>query len=88
MTDTYNTGKGYAFVTFENRDDALNAIDNLNERELFGQKIKVCTFSREIRYLQLSFRLLCGMIDEHGTSYLCKSQRSVKKYVSDTAESL
>lgn len=41
VTDTYNTGKGYAFVTFENRDDALNAIDNLNERELFGQKIKV-----------------------------------------------
>ena len=30
VTDTYNTGKGYAFVTFENKDDASEATDKLN----------------------------------------------------------
>ena len=30
VTDTYNTGKGYAFVTFDNKDDAAEASDKLN----------------------------------------------------------
>ena len=30
VTDSYNTGKGYAFVTFESKDDASEATDKLN----------------------------------------------------------
>ena len=41
VTDTYNTGKGYAFVTFENRDDARTATEELNGATVCGQQIKV-----------------------------------------------
>ena len=33
VTDTYNTGKGYAFVTFDNKDDAAEATDKLNGKK-------------------------------------------------------
>ena len=38
--------KGYGFVEFEEYDDALHAIDNMNDSELFGKVIHV-TFARE-----------------------------------------
>ena len=56
VTDTYNTGKGYAFVTFANKEDAstvgqlvidwiyhgfLQATDQLNGQEILGQQVKV-----------------------------------------------
>jgi len=41
VLDTYNTGKGYAFVTFENKNDAMNATAEMNGGSIFGQQIKV-----------------------------------------------
>merc|ERR1740131_25715 len=41
VVDTYNTGKGYAFVTFENKNDAMNATAEMNGGSIFGQQIKV-----------------------------------------------
>ena len=39
VVDTYNTGKGYAFVTFDNKDDAQTATDQLNGQEILGQQV-------------------------------------------------
>eukprot|EP00092_Neocalanus_flemingeri_P020684 GFUD01022415.1.p1 GENE.GFUD01022415.1~~GFUD01022415.1.p1 ORF type:complete len:144 (+),score=37.42 GFUD01022415.1:100-531(+) len=41
VNDTYNTGKGYAFVTFDNKDDASEATEQLNGATILGQQIKV-----------------------------------------------
>merc|ERR1712066_432345 len=41
VTDVYNTGKGFAFVTMEDQDGADQAIKNLNRTEIDGQEIKV-----------------------------------------------
>ena len=41
VTDTYNTGKGYAFVTFDSKESAAEATEQLNGQTLFGQQIKV-----------------------------------------------
>ena len=41
MTDVHNTGKGYAFVTFEEKDAAENAIREMDGQTLNGQQIKV-----------------------------------------------
>merc|ERR1711862_212830 len=41
VVDTYNTGKGYAFVTFDNKEDAQTATDQLNGQEVMGQQVKV-----------------------------------------------
>lgn len=34
--------RGFGFVEFEQKEDAAEAIDNLNESEMFGKTIKVC----------------------------------------------
>jgi len=41
VTDTYNTGKGYAFVTYGSPEDAKNAMADLNGATVCGQQIKV-----------------------------------------------
>merc|ERR1712106_873324 len=41
VTDTYNTGKGYAFVTFDNKESASEATERLNGQEVLGQVLKV-----------------------------------------------
>merc|ERR1719264_1285222 len=41
VTDTYNTGKGYAFVTYDNKDDATEATEQMNGATILGQQIKV-----------------------------------------------
>merc|ERR1719367_2262200 len=41
VTDTYNTGKGYAFVTYNNKDSASEATEALNGATILGQQIKV-----------------------------------------------
>jgi len=41
VTDTYNTGKGYAFVTFADQAGANAANQDLNGSTIFGQQIKV-----------------------------------------------
>merc|ERR1712210_310932 len=41
VVDTYNTGKGYAFVTYDNKEDAATATDQLNGQEVLGQQVKV-----------------------------------------------
>lgn len=41
MTDVHNTGKGYAFVTFDNKDSAETAIREMDGVTLNGQQIKV-----------------------------------------------
>ena len=44
VVDTYNTGKGYAFVTYGCKEDAELATDKLNGATIFGQVIKVSSF--------------------------------------------
>lgn len=41
VTDVYNTGKGYAFVTYDSQDDARTAIKELDGQTILGQQIKV-----------------------------------------------
>jgi len=41
VTDTFNSGKGYAFVTFDSPDEAALAREQMNGQNLAGQQIKV-----------------------------------------------
>merc|ERR1719193_3082876 len=41
VTDTYNTGKCYAFVTYNNKDSASEATEALNGATILDQQIKV-----------------------------------------------
>ena len=41
VTDVYNTGKGFAFVTFGNKQDAQTATRELDGANVCGQQIKV-----------------------------------------------
>ena len=41
ITDTYNTGKGYAFVTFYHQSSADRAIKDFHGENLFGKRVKV-----------------------------------------------
>ena len=40
VTDVYNTGKGYAFVTFDKKEDADSAQQCLDGQTVFGQQLK------------------------------------------------
>merc|ERR1712013_975425 len=41
VTDVYNTGKGFAFVTFERKEDAEAATREMDGATMNGQQIKV-----------------------------------------------
>ena len=41
ITDTYNTGKGYGFVTFYHQSSADRAIKDFHGENLFGKRVKV-----------------------------------------------
>ena len=41
VVDVYNTGKGFAFVTFDRKEDAAAAIQELDGANVCGQSIKV-----------------------------------------------
>ena len=41
VVDVYNTGKGFAFVTFDRKEDAATAITELDGANVCGQSIKV-----------------------------------------------
>ena len=41
VTDIFNTGKGYAFITMESERDAKLAVEDLNGQTIDGQEIKV-----------------------------------------------
>ena len=41
ITDTYNTGKGYAFVTFYHQSSADRVIKDFHGESLFGKRVKV-----------------------------------------------
>lgn len=41
VSDVYNTGNGYAFVTFDNKEDSMTAMEQMNGATIFGQQIKV-----------------------------------------------
>ena len=41
VSDVFITGKGYAFITMESKDEAEDAIDALNGKKVDGQDIKV-----------------------------------------------
>jgi len=41
VTDVYNTGKGFAFVTFDKKEDADSAQQGLDGQTVFGQQLKV-----------------------------------------------
>ena len=40
VTDVYNTGKGFAFVTFDKKEDADSAQQGLDGQTVFGQQLK------------------------------------------------
>ena len=44
VTDVYNTGKGYAFVTFDRKEDAETATMGMDGQTLAGQQIKVIIY--------------------------------------------
>lgn len=41
VTDVYNTGKGFAFVTFDRKEDAESATQEMDGANINGQQIKV-----------------------------------------------
>merc|ERR1712029_1069197 len=41
VLDAYNSGKGYAFITYESKDEAEAAKEALNGQTVCGQEIKV-----------------------------------------------
>jgi len=41
VTDTFNSGKGYAFITYETKEEADEAKEALNGQTVCGQEIKV-----------------------------------------------
>jgi len=41
VSDVFITGKGYAFITMETKDEAEDAVDALNGKKIDGQDIKV-----------------------------------------------
>merc|ERR1712183_851555 len=41
VTDVYNTGKGFAFVTFDRKEDAQTATQEMDGQTVNGQQIKV-----------------------------------------------
>ena len=41
VTDAYNTGKGYAFITYNSPGEANQAVSQLHGTEPFGQTMKV-----------------------------------------------
>ena len=41
VSDVYNTGKGYAFITMDDERNAKAAIDELNGTTIDGQEVKV-----------------------------------------------
>lgn len=41
VSDIYITDKGYAFITMDDKNDAEDAIDALNGRQIDGQDVKV-----------------------------------------------
>lgn len=41
VSDVFITGKGYAFITMESKEEAEDAIDALNGKKVDGQDIKV-----------------------------------------------
>merc|ERR1711936_1076968 len=41
VVDVYNTGKGFAFVTFDQKEDASNAMREMDGATVNGQQIKV-----------------------------------------------
>ena len=41
VSDVFITGKGYAFITMETKDEAEDAVDALNGKKVDGQDIKV-----------------------------------------------
>ena len=54
VTDVYNTGKGYAFVTFDRKEDAETATMSMDGQTLGGQQIKV-----RGEYLSGNFPVVC-----------------------------
>jgi len=41
VTDAYNTGKGYAFITFSSPTEAEDCLKSMNGRDIFGQTLKI-----------------------------------------------
>ena len=59
VVDVYNTGKGFAFVTFDRKEDAATAIQELDGANVCGQSIKV-SISRAL--LKAAMMLECRLL--------------------------
>ena len=64
--------RGFAFVEFEAAEDAKDAIDNMNEAELFGRTLKV-NLAKPLRYKENSSRPVWAD-DEWLSKYAGKKQ--------------
>ena len=63
VSDVFITGKGYAFITMESKDEAEDAVDALNGKKVDGQDIKVEIAVREHYFLVfLSIKVYTGII--------------------------
>jgi RNA recognition motif-containing protein len=49
VSDVYNSGKGYAFVTFDREEDSKVAIQNMDGQTMFGKQIKAVLWNRNRR---------------------------------------
>ena len=54
VSDVFITGKGYAFITMESKDEAEDAIDALNGKKIDGQDVKVEMAVSENTYSNLT----------------------------------
>ncbi len=54
VTDVYNTGKGYAFVTFDRDEDSKTAAREMDGQTMFGKQIKVRIHIEGLKTIGLS----------------------------------
>jgi hypothetical protein len=77
VTDVYNTGKGYAFVTFDRDEDSKTAIQEMDGQTMFGKQIKVRDFQFFLFFFFLygdgSTNFFCIRI--RGWHFMCFGQR-------------
>ena len=58
VTDVYNRGKGYAFVSFENAEDGQNAIKVSSAGSCSLLELVACSTTRLLQYLNFDLNII------------------------------